>query len=648
MRILRLTLENFKGAKYLDVDFDGDNVDVYGDNGTYKTTLKDAYLWLLFSKDSQGRADFALKTLDEAGVAHSNLTHTVEALILVDGQNVTIRKTLSEKWTKKRGSAMETLTGHTTDYYINGVPVKQGEYVKRIASLADEDMFAILSDPTRFNNLHWQTRRDILLEVCGGLTDEEVIASDKSLKQIPAILQGRAMEDHRKVIAARRSKINEELKAIPIRIDEATRALPDIELIGAESVTAQLNALKAEHRTMQEKIVQAESGGEIAAKKLKLAEVEAEIIGIQNRLTTERSQLVAGQREILEEYADVLDTYRREFNALTKSTGELAIANAKLDDQIKALRDEWLRVHSIDSGSDAVCPTCGQTLPAEKVASTKAAFNLHKSEQLAAIQAEGKALSEKLAEQQELLIQREDKLSDLPEEIETAEERVNVLAAEIRETEHMPLESDSLTQAREGKALLEQSIKELIAGSVDSAREYRATLARLEMHIQAAEDALRKVAAHQAGQLRISELKRQEEALAAEFEKLEGELYLCESFIRRKVALLEERINSKFRYARFKLFEQQINGGIVETCETTYNGVPYSKGLNNGHRGIVGLDIIATLADHYNFYPPIFYDNAESVTVLPEMKSQLIALYVSEKDKTLRIVRKNEKLREVS
>ena len=84
-------------------------------------------------------------------------------------------------------------------------------------------------------------------------------------------------------------------------------------------------------------------------------------------------------------------------------------------------------------------------------------------------------------------------------------------------------------------------------------------------------------------------------------------------------------------------FEEQINGGIAECCEVTVNGVGYSSGLNNGARIQAGLDIIRTLQEHEGFYPPVWVDNAESVTVLPEMKCQVIRLVVSEPDKKLRM-----------
>ena len=113
-------------------------------------------------------------------------------------------------------------------------------------------------------------------------------------------------------------------------------------------------------------------------------------------------------------------------------------------------------------------------------------------------------------------------------------------------------------------------------------------------------------------------------------------MYLTEEFIRTKVRLLEEKINSKFKLARFKLFEVQVNGALAETAETMYNGVPYSN-LNNGARLNIGLDIINTLAEHYGFEAPIFVDNAEAVTQLIPTTGQQIRLIVSAQDKKLRI-----------
>ncbi|HAQ39503.1 MAG TPA: hypothetical protein DCM73_00765, partial [Clostridiales bacterium] len=134
---------------------------------------------------------------------------------------------------------------------------------------------------------------------------------------------------------------------------------------------------------------------------------------------------------------------------------------------------------------------------------------------------------------------------------------------------------------------------------------------------------------------RISELEASRLKLNEALEELDMLIFLCDEFIKAKVSAIEESINSKFDKARFKLFDVQINGGISEVCEVTYNGVPFAD-LNNAAKINTGIDVINTLGKHYEFDAPIFIDNAESVTSLYETPSQIIRLVVSENDKSLR------------
>ena len=146
------------------------------------------------------------------------------------------------------------------------------------------------------------------------------------------------------------------------------------------------------------------------------------------------------------------------------------------------------------------------------------------------------------------------------------------------------------------------------------------------------------VAAQHAAQVeaRIEELKGQERDLAAEHEQLEKELFLVEGFVRAKVEMLESKINSRFKLARFKLFNEQINGGLQECCEVLFDGVPYNSGLNTGARINVGLDIIRTLSEYYQKSFPVIIDNAEAVVDLEEIDAQIICMFVSKKHRSLK------------
>jgi DNA repair exonuclease SbcCD ATPase subunit len=247
LRLMSLRLRNFKGQRDFLFEPNGNNASVFGDNGTGKTTLMDAFSWLLFDKDSTDKKDFAIKTLDENNNVMHGLEHEVEGLLEVDGKRIKLRKVYYEKWTKKRGSTQKEFTGHTTDYFIDDVPMKKGEYDDEVAKIADEEIFKLLTNPTYFNEqMDWKKRRELLLEVCGDLTDEQVIASNAKLAKLTEILNGRDVDKHRDTIKAQMKKINEEIDKIPVRINETQLGMPDIEGIDRDKLPKDIAVLQKE------------------------------------------------------------------------------------------------------------------------------------------------------------------------------------------------------------------------------------------------------------------------------------------------------------------------------------------------------------------------------------------------------------------
>lgn len=633
MKIMRLTLTNFKGVKDFTLNAQGENITVKGDNGAGKTTLFDAFTWLLFDKDSQNKAKFDIKTLDESNNALHGLDHEVEAVLEIDGKQLTLKKSFREKWQKKRGSAEQQFTGHTTDFYIDDVPVKQKDYLARIAKIADESIFKLLTNPRYFNEqLKWEQRREILLEVCGDISDEEVIASDDKLAGLPEILGDHSLDEYKAIIKSQQKKINDELEKLPIRIDEATKGLPDIEGVDAERATEKVKLLKESIRKKEQELNRIDAGGEVAEKTKRLREVEAELQEIKNRHTAKLQGQISDKQRELNTLLSTVDTQ----STISNKKRDLEYNNLRiesLEGEMAELREEFVAENKKEFTfeQDDTCPTCGQKLPQEQLeeARQKAleAFNLAKANKLQSINAKGKKLK---AEQERLNAENtatEAEIKKLTAQLAQEEKKVKALRSELAELEQ---QSQNLPPAYDEKLKkkeeLETAIAVLKGGSKDEKAKIYEQIAALEESVRDAERVLSSIDAYEKGQKRIEELKGQERKLAAEYAELEKRLFLTEEFTRTKVRLLEEKVNGKFRLARFKMFDVQVNGGISETCETIYNGVPYSTGLNAGHQIIVGLDIIRTLSEHYQFFPPIFVDNAESVTELPEMEAQVIRL----------------------
>lgn len=647
IQVYRISIRNFKGIRDFAMDISGQSVRIYGDNAVGKTTLFDAFMWVLFDKDSQNKKDFQIKTLDKEGNVIHGLEHEVEVILAVDGKAITLRKVYAEKWTKKRGSATAEFTGHTTDYYIDGVPVKKSEYTSRVDQIVSEDIFKLLTSPTYFNEqLHWGKRREILLQVCGDVSNEDVIASNKDLAKLPDILGERSIEDHRKVIAARRAEINKELDKLPVRIDEVQRTLPDITGISETFIQQQLDILSSRIEGKEAELSRVQSGGEIVVKEKRLREIEGELLQIKNQLQEDTLDQVSKKRL-------ALMTIKTEYSKIQQEISEKKWAldrNQKfMTDKIQEaeqLRQKWFEVNGLtfESHHDLNCPTCGQSLPEEQVQSAHekalANFNRNKSKQLEEITTKGKASSAEvkrceeendgfMQEVEELNLQ----LTQKEKALQLIESELNILQAGIIDVEMTP---QYITKKQEASSV-QQEIEELRSSTNETATKIREEISQMRTQSNLLEQDKAKLAQAQAGYQRIEQLKQQEKELAAEFERLEHELFLTEEFIRTKVNLLESKINGKFKFARFKLFEQQINGGLTEVCETLYDGVPYSSGLNNAAMINVGLDIINTLSEHYGFSAPIFIDNAEAVTRLIETNSQVIALNVSETDKQLRM-----------
>jgi len=648
MKLINLKLSNFKGIRKFELRTDGKDVSIMGDNASGKTTIFDSFAWLLFGKDSLNRADFEIKTLGPDGEPEHGLEHIVEAVLeLEDGSRLALKKVYMEKWTKKRGSATAEFTGHTTDHFVDGVPVQKKEYDARIAEIADEQIFRLLTDPRYFNEvLHWQKRRELLLEVCGDVSDAEVIASKKELSKLADILGNRTIEQHRKVIQARRSEINKELEKIPVRIDEVKRGLPNIDdITNPDELPNDIAKLREELKVKQEELAQAKAGGQVAEKTKELRMIEAQIMDLRNRHRQALDEKLAGKSDERVKLQNEINRLKVDIDAKNRTIQYNESEIKSLEEKMEKLRADWREANAqqFEFEQDEVCPACGQPLPTEKLQDAKekaeAQFNKAKAEKLEAISAEGKRLKDMKTASEENLAYVRRELEKAKAELVEIEKKEAALKAEIDSIMQgaQPVESTpEYAQMQERIMKIREDIANMQADSNTAIMAIQKEIDTLTDAIRALEQAAARIEARKNGEKRIEDLKAEERKLAAEYEDLEQQLYLTDEFIRTKVKLLEDKINSKFKMARFKLFNTLVNGGIEETAETMYNGVPYSN-LNNGARLNIGLDIINTLADHYGFAPPVWLDNAESVTDILPTKGQQIRLIVSAADKKLRI-----------
>ena len=630
IKIDKLILQNFKGIRNLEINAGGNNLNIYGDNATGKTTVFDAVMWLLFNKDSLGRSDFGIKTQDSDGNTIHNLEHSVECVLTIDDAILTLKKVYAEKWTKKRGSAEAEFSGHETKYYINEVPSSKGEYTAKISSIIDEELFKTITNPLYFNeHLKWQDRRAILLNICGNISDEDVLASSSEFLPLLEELKGRTIQEYQKIIQSKQKGINDELKTLPQRIAEARLAIPETKTSYTE----------ADKETVENKI----------------AELNEEIVAIRNssgelHIERELKELREQRKQIENKKCDVssIELERDKFHSKYVSSSACVSdcqRNIKTyfnladecEKKAEKLREEWSVVNSKQYDGSEICPTCGQPLPAEQIESAKAKFNTARATKLDEITAKGKALKA----DKEKYIAEHDKWAKLLEEKQAD---MKMCEDEIRRIDSLIVYTEN-NFVDEKKAKIEEinsriteveknalNSSETIKSKIDTIQEQIATE---KAKLDEINHALYMCAITERQLKRIADLTADEKRLAGEYAELEKTSFLIDEFTKFKISLLSDKINGLFKFAKFKLFDVQINGGVAECCETCYKGVPYSD-LNNAAKIAVGIDVIETLSNYYDKHATIITDNAESINEIPKTTSQQINLYVSH-DKSLRI-----------
>lgn len=624
IRLKSMHLRNFKGIRELDLRLDGRDMNISGDNGTGKTTIIDSFMWLLFGKDSLGRADFGIKPTDKEGNIIHQLETSVEAVFTINGVEQTFKKTLSEVWTRKRGAAVAEFTRNENNFFIDGVPKKKTEYAAAIKAIIDEDTFKILTNPLYFNeSINWKERRSVLLSICGEVSDAEVISTNPELAPLLPMLKGRSVSDFKDITASGMKNINKELDTIPVKIDEAERAKPSAEAMEAdltrkEELEQEIEALKAKGFNIT-------NGSEVAQKRQEVQNLrrELDIVGLgfdptADALNREIANMGNQRREFQYRSGKIDDSIR----GYNESIARLSERRAKLGEQ-------WDQVAG-EQFTDNICPTCHRELPDEEVEVRRNQFNGKKAERLDQIEAENARLAGAIQTEQR---NRDEAVNTLRE----VNAKIDELTAAI-EAKEAELEAHKRQKARDDEAKRETiraniarvtaEIQALEQNTAPALADIDTKISTLQADLRPIIVAIANREAVERQNRRIAELKAQQVQLASEYTALERGLYLAERFIVAKVNMLNERINQKFRYAKFKLFDQQINGGIQEVCEVTYLGIPY-KDLNNAARVNIGLDIINTISAHYGIVAPILLDNAESVNRLFHTDAQQLRFYVS-------------------
>lgn len=634
LKLNQLIIRNFKGIRDFRLDAGSGETTITGKNGTGKTTVADAWYWLLSDADSLGQSKFNLLSLDADGQTVAHLDAEVEAEFEIEGTPHTLKKIYRQKWTKRRGQSMAELTGHTTEYFFDEIPVSKKQYGDQLAAILPTDLIRTLSDPWHFcARLSADARRKILVDLAGTITQSQIIASEPQLADLPQILDGRSIEDTKKLATQRKKKANEQLESLPTRIDELRRMMPETPAQSEADLRKKQAEIEMAIRAKNAEIASIQTGGAIDELRHRKSALQTELQDSE-RLDRHKHHVKIDEiAAVVQRNKKWLAENTARMDALNKKIVSIDVELSENSDNRAELIAEWKRTHAEKPEIKEVCFACGQHLPPEKVADQVSQFNVHKASRLKKINASGEQLhtlaakmrAEKIALHDEFM-----QISKLQQELRDG------ITAKQKELESIPAETSKTSSILAAKiAEIDAEIKNLMEDIAPRIAAENEALRALEMKKAEIDKILLDFTQIEKISSRIEEREVDRMTASTAFMQAESELFLLELYSRTLSSMLESRISSKFEIVKWKLFELQVNGGLREICEATVGGVPYSTDLNTGAKIMAGLDVIQTLSRHHEIFLPIFVDNAESITTwrINPAPQQVIKLVAADIDR---------------
>lgn len=639
IKINRLTLENFKCHRLLNLVLDGRSVSIYGDNATGKTSVYDALTWLLFGKDSMGNGEknIDIKPLDPNGEVRDHQAITsVEAEFAVDGETVTFQRTYREVWATRRGSGTPVYEGNTSDYFVSGVPVKKNAFDAAIKELVSEELFRMLTSVSYFaSGMKWQDRRAVLFDMAGTMTDTEIMASNAQFAPLLDSLGKLSLSEYKTKLLHQKRGLTGVRDDAPTRINECQRTLQGMEGIDFEEARANEKDLVRKQEDLSARLIVMEHDAVLEGMRLDLrsAKLERDTLESKNRAYRDRQKNAGPDISFLRNQLG--GEQRRLQNVQTMAESARA-SLGRYDTEIQRNRDSWVRVNG-EAFTGGVCPTCGQALPFEQLKAATASFEEKKRQQLKSIEATASRLKEEKEQATARIQEMDSEITERKNRVLELEEQIRQAGSAAVEASDMEGYADSMADINARIDEMQGNISRLTANSAQEREAVRTELNAVNDQLRFVRGVIAKEAVKESTMKRIEELKADTKNAAEALENIEKMLYMMEEFTRYKAKFVESSINDLFRVATFRLFREQANGGLEERCDVVYDGVPF-MGLNNGMKVNVGIDIINALSRHYGVTVPLFVDNAEAVTRLESCNAQLVRLVVSEEDKELRIV----------
>ncbi len=643
MKLKRMILQNFMKYTHKEIDFNKNKTQIFGENGSGKTTIQTAYIWVLTDKDLNGNNAFEIKTKDVFGEVQHGLDHSVELVIIDDNnQEISLKKIYKEDYSTIKGTGEKIFKGHKTDCLINNMPFAKTKFEEWISihlfGGLKKEIYSNLLTITSFANLHYSKQRELLFEAIG---------CDFSIN-LPEDLKVKMMdltpEKYRENLSKKLTALNKEIEADNTRISENALKIPE-NFEENKEFANNLSFLESQKRkVLQEKVDAQElhnkKQNEVIARNKKITDLKRKIEDLER---DNKDLAYAPLKELTNQKSELLSqktTYESTKNNLEKDINEITEKIEKNKQDVRVFGESWKEKNKevfTEILSDCVCPTCKREFDAETrsqiLETQKTDFDLSKKLSLNEIVKKANSLN---AENEDLAKTLEFKQTSLNALAPPSTEEFEEIEKKI--TEFNPKEATKTKEQKE----LEKEVKELENIEIEEfktfAFEKQELLESLEKQIEDIKLSQQSEIEAINAQKRIKELEEDLSQKRENFLLVEKDLYELKNYMKARMESLTAEVNDNFEIVKFVLFEDLIgNDDYKNVCHITVDGVIYGKGLNTAKMINAGIDIVNFFSKKYEIFSPLFIDNKESVTSLLNTKNQTIELIVDENQKEILI-----------
>ena len=664
VKIKSLHIQNFGNIKDLSINF-GRKTLISGRNEAGKTTINDAYSWLMTNKLANGSQADGIRPHDRSGIEDDNAVISVSVVIEIDGAEKEFLKEQRKEFTQKTGK----FKGNNNLYFINGVPKKEKEYKAYVEEkILEPDNLELCTNASVLLNMDTKKRRAVIFDMVPDITDADVAATDVRFANIPPKLDDCTLDE---LIQSVRYQINgrgrgdKGLKGrqdeFPARIDEAQRKVCDT----AEYSLA-INGLQKEIATLDE---QEKSLDDLMAAYDQKSKNILDLKFEQSEIVRKANEGLVQQRKNIDSEIFSLEQDKKSAEndlrmaemdlkhakmGVERHTAEVKKAqedysrwiSQKFDDsEIALIESEVLNEDSL------ICPTCGQAFPKERAEKIREDFEKNKALRIEGVKSAGRNYEEMKDREIQRVTESGNKAATDLKEAKKAQEEAEHKIAEIKksisdlalkiaekekELSALPAEVD-LSNDTEYTAISAQieaaqkSIETMDNGSSARAEITEQRNAYIRESAKLAAE-INKIQSDKAEHdRRVEEL---EEKLKAEGQKcadIEKNIDTLLNFSIEKNKALADMVNPYFKHFQFVFYDFTQEGGIYETLKIMCDGTDFFSGLNRSDQILCEIDLVCGLQKLNNLNLPVWVDNSEAVNAerLPEVEQQMIVLEVS-------------------